>query len=65
MTDPVEHRYFRCLKHHRVEHEGNACAWGDRLGPYDSESQAEKALELVEERNKRFDAEDERWEEGR
>lgn len=65
MADRGDIRYFWCLKHHRVEDSTNACAWGDRLGPYETESQAQQALQLVEERNRRFDAEDELWESGR
>jgi hypothetical protein len=64
MRDASDTRYFWCLNHHRVENSGTACAWGDRLGPYDTETQAHQALQLVEERNRRFDAEDELWEQG-
>ncbi|MDQ6874914.1 MAG: hypothetical protein M3042_07630 [Actinomycetota bacterium] len=64
MSDDVDRKYFWCLKHKHVEDDENACGWADRLGPYDTESQAQQALQLVAERNKKLDAEDERWEGG-
>ena len=38
------------------------CASKDRLGPYNSAAEAERALERVRERNEAWDAEDARWE---
>ena len=38
------------------------CPGRDRLGPYDSAAEAERALATVQERNEAWDAEDERWE---
>ena len=64
MGDGVERKFFWCLNHERVEDDRNACRWSDRLGPYESETQAQQALQLVAERNRRLDAEDERWEGG-
>lgn len=63
MADP-ERKYWWCLKHGRVEDSQNACQWSDRLGPYDTQSQAKRALQTIEDRNQRFDAEDEQWENG-
>jgi hypothetical protein len=55
----AEQKYFWCLNHSRVESETNACGWSDRLGPYATESQAQQTLQLVAQRNKEADAEDE------
>jgi len=57
MADDAK-KYWWCLKHHRVEQEPDLCKWSDRLGPYDSEAQAQLALALVEERNRVADEED-------
>lgn len=42
--------YYYCLKHHRVEGE-EGCRAKDRLGPYETAAQAERALQTVAERN--------------
>ena len=52
--------YFFCLKHHRVERRNQGCPAKDRLGPYQSEAEASRALEKVQERNREWD-EDPRW----
>jgi len=47
-------RYYFCLEHHSVE--GIAgCRAADRLGPYASRGEAERALEKVAERNETWD----------
>ncbi|WP_313407267.1 hypothetical protein [Aeromicrobium sp.] len=46
--------YFFCLKHHAVEGE-DGCRAKDRLGPYDTEAEAARALDKVEERNEAWD----------
>lgn len=46
----MSEQYYFCLKHHRVEGY-HGCKAKDRLGPYDSEAQAARALDKVEERN--------------
>jgi hypothetical protein len=51
--------YWFCLKHHTVEGE-EGCANADRLGPYATAAEAERALEKVEERNEEWDN-DPRW----
>ena len=38
------------------------CASKDRLGPYASAAEAERALDRVQERTEAWDAEDARWE---
>ncbi len=55
------HRYYWCLRHNRVETEANMCAAVHRLGPYQSASEAERALDRVAERNEEWAAEDARW----
>jgi hypothetical protein len=46
--------YWFCLTHHRVEGD-DGCKNADRLGPYDSEAEAGRALEKVQERNEQWD----------
>ncbi|MFC5906222.1 hypothetical protein [Streptacidiphilus monticola] len=55
----VDHQWFFCLKHHRVE-QGQQCPARNRLGPYATEAEAAHALERVAERNDEWD-EDPRW----
>jgi hypothetical protein len=43
--------WYYCLKHQKVE-EGPECAAKDRLGPYQSREEAERALETAAERNR-------------
>ena len=62
MSSSGAERYYWCLSHQRVESEADMCAGRDRLGPYDSASEAEQALTTVQQRNEAWDAEDERWE---
>jgi hypothetical protein len=52
-------KYWYCVKHHAVEGP-DGCAPIDRLGPYDSEEEASRALEKAAERNREWD-EDPRW----
>lgn len=51
--------YFFCLKHRTVEGE-DGCRAKDRLGPYDTEAEASRALDKVAERNEEWD-EDPKW----
>lgn len=51
--------FWYCLKHHAVEpREG--CRNADRLGPYETETEAEHALDRVAERNEEWEG-DPRW----
>jgi hypothetical protein len=50
--DPRE--YFFCLKHHAVEG-ADGCRAKDRLGPYPTRAEAERALDKVEERNEAWE----------
>ena len=51
--------FWYCVKHHRVEGK-DGCKNADRLGPYDSEAEASRALEKTQERNAKWD-EDPKW----
>lgn len=51
--------FWYCLKHHAVE--GNVgCQYKDRLGPYASEADAARALEIAAERTDAWDN-DPKW----
>ncbi len=47
-------QYYFCLEHDTVETE-SGCRAADRLGPYRSRQEAERALEKVQERNEEWD----------
>lgn len=49
--------WWYCLTHSTVE-EGVGCRSGDRLGPYDSQSEAAAALTKARERTEAEDARD-------
>ncbi len=54
--------WYWCLRHHAVEpFEG--CRAEDRLGPYPTRDEAAHALQKVQERNEKWDREDEEYEE--
>lgn len=61
MTTDPDSKYSWCLEHSRVETSDTRCSSSNRLGPYETEGDAQRALETVAERNKKFDAEDEAW----
>ncbi len=46
--------YYYCLKHRSVEGE-DGCRAKDRLGPYETEAEASRALDKVAERNEEWD----------
>lgn len=58
MSNETEQWYF-CLVHHTVE-PLDGCKAADRLGPYRTREEAERALEKVAERNENWDT-DPRW----
>ena len=51
----AEAEFWFCVKHHRVETGDGLCPARDRLGPYPSRGEAERALETAEERNEAWD----------
>ena len=61
MSSSGAHQFYWCLKHSRVESDANICPAVERLGPYNTEAEAARALDRVAERNAVWDAEDERW----
>lgn len=54
-------RYYWCVRHHRVETDADVCPAKHVLGPYASSSDAEHALQKVQERNEAWESEDARW----
>jgi hypothetical protein len=55
MTD-----FWYCVKHHRVEGADTLCPSIDRLGPYETQAEAEAALEKAQQRNEDWDN-DPKW----
>jgi hypothetical protein len=49
--------WWYCLRHHTVE-QGAGCPAKDRLGPYATREEAQRALETVRRRNEEWDAQD-------
>jgi hypothetical protein len=47
--------YWYCLKHTRVETVDDACRATDRLGPYESRGEAERALQIAADRTEAWD----------
>lgn len=52
-------QYFWCLKHSRVEDE-TGCRAADRLGPYPTAAEAERALQTAAEKTEAWEN-DPRW----
>lgn len=50
--------WYWCLEHHCVE-ESLGCGSSSRIGPYDTEAQAQNALSRIHEREKEQTARDE------
>lgn len=46
--------YWFCLTHHEVEPQ-DGCPYKDRLGPYETEAEAARALEKAAERTREWD----------
>jgi hypothetical protein len=55
--------FYWCTDHHTVEGR-DGCRAEVRLGPYPTREAAERALQTVQERNEKADAEDRAWEDG-
>ena len=56
----LEGTFWFCLEHHAVE-PFDGCGSDNRIGPFDTESDAANALNTVAERERRYDAEDSAW----
>ena len=52
--------YWFCVKHHAVESGPDMCPPIERLGPFDTEAEASRALDKAEERNEAWDN-DPKW----
>ena len=52
--------WYYCVRHHTVERR-DVCKAIDRLGPYPTREEAERALERVAERNEEADRADRDW----
>ena len=48
-------KFWYCVKHRAVEQGEDTCPPIDRLGPYDSREEAERALDKAAERNQEWD----------
>ena len=48
---------YYCLVHQRVEPE-LGCANAERMGPYETQAEAENAMETAKQRNEAFDSDD-------
>jgi hypothetical protein len=64
MTETSAGQYFWCLRHSQVESGDDVCPAKYRLGPYSTSGEAERALDTVQRRNDKWEAEDDRWENG-
>ncbi len=53
--------WYWCLKHKRAEGAEGSCPPEDRMGPYESQEEAEHWKDKVEARNEEWDAEDRAW----
>ncbi len=60
MSTTGQDQWYWCIKDQRAE-QGLGCRAQDRLGPYATQEEAINWRESVKRRNKRWDAEDERW----
>jgi hypothetical protein len=59
--DPMAEEWYFCVRHHVVEARVG-CPDKDRLGPYPTRADAQAALDKVEQRNDRWDDDDDEWE---
>jgi hypothetical protein len=59
-NDGLEGPFWFCVKHHRVETSEQIDS-NERLGPFTDADTASRALEIVAEREKRYQAEDSAW----
>jgi hypothetical protein len=55
-----EGTFWFCLDHHAVEPFAG-CGSRNRIGPFDTEGDAARALQTIAERERRYDAEDSAW----
>jgi hypothetical protein len=53
-------QWWYCLRHQRVEPE-EGCANAERLGPFETQAEAARALEIAKERNEEWDRDEDEW----
>ncbi len=53
--------YYWCVRHRRVETDGNVCAGVNHLGPYTTAKEAETAVQRIADREEQWEADDTRW----
>lgn len=58
MNDVQDDGWWYCLKHDKVEH-GGGCPNSQRLGPYEDEATAARALSIAAKRNEAWDEQEE------
>ena len=59
-TKDLSGTFWFCQQHHTVEPFAG-CGSKQRIGPFDTEAEAAKALDTIADRNRRYDAEDAAW----
>lgn len=57
-------QWWYCLKHQRVEPE-DGCANAERLGPFQTQDEAARALEIAAKRNEEWDEREQEWDSGK
>ena len=61
MADTGDEKYFFNLETGQVE-KGKVSAWDKRMGPYDTQEEAQQALATAQERTREWDNDDQEWE---
>jgi hypothetical protein len=56
----LSNEFWYCLKHHRVERLEDTDS-SNRIGPWPTEDQAARALDIIAERERRYRQEDAEW----
>jgi hypothetical protein len=59
-TEDLTGTFWFCQQHNAVE-PFDGCGSHQRIGPFDTETEAANALSTIAERNRRYDAEDAAW----
>lgn len=64
MTDsPSDEKFFYNLETGQVE-QGKVSAWENRMGPYDTREEAQRALETAKQKTQEWDQDTKEWENG-
>jgi hypothetical protein len=61
MAKDLDGTYWYCVDHHRVE-QFEATDSQNRIGPFETEQEAEAALQTIADREKLYEEEDSAWE---